>query len=81
MLRALAHGQDLCSRFEDRPEIRIKGDDWLTLGHMRMYPSLANNLRLSDCRTVMDSVEDTGKTWVRSAGFPEAWEQFQDRAH
>jgi hypothetical protein len=28
---------------------------------------------------VVDSVEDTGATWVRSAGFDEAWEGFEDR--
>ncbi len=42
MLRALRHGQELCSRFEDRSEIRIKGDDWLTLGHMRTSTSLSD---------------------------------------
>lgn len=29
---------------------------------------------------VIDSVEDDGDHWVRSAGFPQAWEQFHDRA-
>ncbi|RDW88323.1 hypothetical protein BP6252_00355 [Coleophoma cylindrospora] len=28
---------------------------------------------------VVDSVEDTGQNWVRSAGFEEAWEGFEDR--
>lgn len=28
----------------------------------------------------IDSVEDTGATWVRSAGFEEAWRDFGDRA-
>jgi hypothetical protein len=28
---------------------------------------------------VIDSVEDEGKSWVRSAGFDEAWEDFVDR--
>ncbi|KAL8849575.1 MAG: hypothetical protein Q9221_005449 [Calogaya cf. arnoldii] len=27
----------------------------------------------------IDSVEDTGEPWVRSAGFDEAWEKYQDR--
>ncbi|KAL8680326.1 MAG: hypothetical protein Q9224_006950, partial [Gallowayella concinna] len=27
----------------------------------------------------IDSVEDTGDTWVRSAGFDEAWEKYEDR--
>ena len=39
MLRALRHGQELCRPFEGRAEVRIKGDDWLTLGHMRLSPS------------------------------------------
>jgi Questin oxidase-like len=29
---------------------------------------------------VIDSVEDDGNHWVRSAGFPQAWDQFHDRA-
>jgi hypothetical protein len=29
---------------------------------------------------VIDSVEDDGNRWVRSAGFPEAWKEFHDRA-
>ena len=28
---------------------------------------------------VIDSVEDSGERWVRSAGFPEAWRDFVDR--
>lgn len=27
----------------------------------------------------VDSVEDTGDPWVRSAGFDEAWEKYEDR--
>ncbi|KAI9744191.1 MAG: hypothetical protein M1818_002343 [Claussenomyces sp. TS43310] len=28
---------------------------------------------------VLDSVEDSGETWVRSCGFDEAWQNFEDR--
>lgn len=28
---------------------------------------------------VVDSVEDTGKTWARSVGFEEAWTEYEDR--
>ena len=28
---------------------------------------------------VVDSVEDTGKTWARSVGFEEAWVEYEDR--
>ena len=79
MLRALAHGQELCGRFDDRPEVRVKSDAWLNMGHMRSLPNLTGSVFLSNLCVVMDSVESTGKTWVRSAGFPQAWDNFQDR--
>ena len=28
---------------------------------------------------IVDSVEDTGKTWARSVGFEEAWREYEDR--
>ena len=58
LIRALANGQQVGKPYEDLPEFRVKGDDWLQMGHM-----------------AIDSVEDArGETWVRSAGFEEAWE-------
>lgn len=64
LIRALANGQRVCQPYEDRPEFRVKADDWLQMGHM-----------------AIDSVEDaTGETWIRSAGFDEAWENVPLRA-
>ncbi|KAK3046290.1 hypothetical protein LTS18_013403 [Coniosporium uncinatum] len=62
LVRALAHGQEVCKPYEQKENFRIKGDMWLQLGHM-----------------AADSVTDGGDTWVRSAGFDEAWEKFEDR--
>jgi len=61
LVRALAHGQKICEPYEGREEFRVKGRDWLRMGHM-----------------AIDSVEMTKRfgmngTWVRSAGFEEAW--------
>jgi hypothetical protein len=67
LIRALAHGQKICQPYEDKDNFRIKHDDWLQMGHM-----------------AIDSVENTRKfgisTWVRSAGFEEAWEKIPLRA-
>ncbi|KAI9747916.1 MAG: hypothetical protein M1835_001941 [Candelina submexicana] len=62
LVRALAHGEEVCRPYEDREAFRIKNQMWLQLGHM-----------------AIDSVEDTGDTWVRSAGFDQAWEKYEDR--
>jgi hypothetical protein len=34
LIRALAHGQEACALYEDKPEFRLKKDDWLQLAHM-----------------------------------------------
>ncbi|KAI9880934.1 MAG: hypothetical protein M1830_010002 [Pleopsidium flavum] len=62
LVRALAHGEQVCRPYEDRESFRIKGKMWSQLGHM-----------------AIDSVEDTGDAWVRSAGFDEAWSKYEDR--
>lgn len=62
LVRALAHGEQICKPFEGREGFVIKGDMWLQLGHM-----------------AIDSVEQEGDTWVRSCGFPQAWDKFADR--
>lgn len=68
LVRALASGQQVCKAYEGREEFRVKESDWLQMGHM-----------------AVDSVEDamarpSGATWVRSAGFEEAWEDVPLRA-
>jgi hypothetical protein len=34
LVRALAHGQQACQKYEDKPGFMIKGDMWRKLGHM-----------------------------------------------
>jgi hypothetical protein len=34
LVRALAHGQQVCAPYETKPEFRLKKDDWLQLAHM-----------------------------------------------
>jgi len=34
LVRALAHGQQVCAPYEAKPEFRLKKDDWLQLAHM-----------------------------------------------
>ncbi|KAK5681995.1 hypothetical protein LTR17_027447 [Elasticomyces elasticus] len=34
LVRALAHGQQICRPYEDSDEFRVKHDDWLLMGHM-----------------------------------------------
>lgn len=34
LVRALAHGERVCSKYEDRDEFVIKGDMWRKLGNM-----------------------------------------------
>ncbi|KAK0273054.1 hypothetical protein LTR35_012466 [Friedmanniomyces endolithicus] len=34
LVRALAHGERVCGRWEGREEFRVKGADWLGMGHM-----------------------------------------------
>lgn len=68
LVRALAHGQKISKPYGSRDEFRIKHDDWLQMGHM-----------------AIDSVENTERFpnvshWVRSAGFPEAWQSIPERA-
>lgn len=64
LIRALAHGQQICKPYEHREEFRVKAEDWLQMGHM-----------------AIDSVENAKEsTWVRSAGFEEAWENVPLRA-
>lgn len=66
LVRALAHGQVICGRWERDEKrsaaFRVKGDMWLKLGHM-----------------AIDSVESGDPTWVRSCGFEQAWKDVKER--
>ena len=37
LVRALAHGQKVCASYEHQEHLKIKGDMWLTIGHMGAY--------------------------------------------
>ena len=75
LVRALAHGGDICAAYSmNDPLFRIKGDMWLQLGHMGKLPRYHFCIWLTMLLAI-DSVEDTGVAWVRSAGFPQAWEE------
>lgn len=45
----------------------------------RQWP-IHGDMWLKLAHMVIDSVEDDGPHWVRSCGFPQAWEPFHDRA-
>ncbi|KAL9065751.1 MAG: hypothetical protein Q9161_008035 [Pseudevernia consocians] len=59
LVRALAHGETICAA--------NRMDDPLFRIKGDMWLQLGH--------MAIDSVEDTGDAWVRSAGFPEAWEK------
>lgn len=62
LVRALAHGEQVCAPYEAKEGFVIKGDMWRLLAQM-----------------AVDSVEAGGPTWVRSAGFEEAWKEVPER--
>lgn len=68
LVRALKNGESVCRLFEAQAKergLKITGDMWLKIGNM-----------------VHDSVsgKEEHHMWIRSTGFDEAWEQFEDRA-
>ena len=75
LIRALAHGEKICAAYDKNDTLlRIRGDMWLQLGHMGIVVTTFFPSELTILLAI-DSVEDTGDTWVRSAGFPEAWKK------
>lgn len=78
LVRALAHAENICAAYSmNDPLFRIKGDMWLQLGHMGKLPQ-DHSWDWLTIFLAIDSVEgaeNTGGAWVRSAGFPQAWEQ------
>ena len=66
LVRALAHGENICAAYSmNDPLLRIKGDAWLQLGHMGKLPRYHFRIWLTMLLAI-DSVEDTGVSWVRS---------------
>lgn len=60
LVRSLAHGEEICRRYESSDEFRIKSFDWLQMGHMAVDST--------------EKISPNGERWVRSAGFEKAWE-------
>ena len=74
LIRALAHGKEICEPYEESGRFRIKQGMWLQLANMgKVVPAISQTDYMLTTATAIDSVEDTGDTWVRSAGFDEAW--------
>ncbi|MCJ1417686.1 hypothetical protein MMC32_004030 [Xylographa parallela] len=65
LVRAIAHGAQVCKPFEGSEKFRINGKMWLQLGNMAI-DSVAGS-------------ENDSSSWVRSAGFDQAWEKVEDR--
>lgn len=62
VIRALMHGQQYCAPWESKnPEWRVKGEDWVRMGHMAI-----DSVERAGGSSTMSN-------WVRSAGFDEAW--------
>lgn len=68
LLRALRHGQLVCRPFE--------GDG---AGPPKPWCVIRGGLWEKVQHMAVDSVESGGAEWVRSCGFEEAWEDFEDR--
>lgn len=66
LLRAVAHGEEICKPFDDAPWEKIKSWQWLKIGEM-----------VTD--SVVDAHTSNQDTWARSVGFAEAWEDVKDR--
>lgn len=64
LIRALAHGEQVCKPYASKDAAA--------------FP-IKGDMWLQLGNMVIDSVEDTGDTWVRSAGFDQAWEKYEDR--
>lgn len=61
LVRSLAHGGEICRPYEGNEDFRVKGPDWLQMGHMAVDST--------------EKVSPNGERWVRSAGFEKAWEK------
>ena len=82
LVRALRHGQEICKPYDGQPSFKVRNGMWNRLGNMgkhRFSISPYGYVPFPEELTIfvaIDSVEDTGDTWVRSAGFNEAWEKW-----
>ncbi|KAJ5947597.1 hypothetical protein N7466_000612 [Penicillium verhagenii] len=66
LVRAVAHGQNVCRPFEKKAAMPISGDMWLKIGNMAVDST--------------DGCGTNGAMWIRSTGFDEAWVDISGRA-
>ncbi|KAJ5949017.1 hypothetical protein N7454_002324 [Penicillium verhagenii] len=66
LVRAVAHGQNVCRLFEKKAAMPISGDMWLKIGNMAVDST--------------DGCGTNVAMWIRSTGFDEAWEDISERA-
>ena len=90
-IRALIQGQRASQEFEEKDNFLIKGDMWRTIAQMCELSHLpatrrhkvrsfgGSRLGSANIFIGLDSVVGVDARWVRIAGFPEAWEMFEDR--
>ena len=82
LVRALRHGEEICKPYDGEPSFKIQNGMWGKLGNMGKHRiSIISSRYRSFPRELtkyvaIDSVEDSGDNWVRSAGFDEAWERW-----
>jgi hypothetical protein len=58
---------------------QLMSEDWVRNGGNEEKMRIKGPMWEKIGNMVVDSVEDTGEHWVRSAGFEEAWTEFKDR--
>ncbi|KAJ5995633.1 hypothetical protein N7481_002610, partial [Penicillium waksmanii] len=66
LVRALAHGEEVCRVADKDSEMPVSGDMWLRIGNMAVD-------------STVDGL-DQGAMWIRSTGFDEAWTNLAGRS-
>ena len=83
LVRALRHGEEICKPYDGKPSFKIRNGMWEKLGNMGKYRIISIDPSrylmghsLLTISVAIDSVENSGDSWVHSAGFNEAWEKW-----
>ncbi|KAJ5379482.1 hypothetical protein N7509_012601 [Penicillium cosmopolitanum] len=66
LVRALAHGEEVCRVADKDSQMPVSGDMWLRIGNMAID-------------STVDGL-DQGAMWIRSTGFDEAWTNLSGRS-
>ena len=62
LIRALKNGENVCKKYEGRPEFKMKGDDYLQAAHAAMDSSSEQPMRYVQHFDI-----------IRMVGFEEGW--------